>query len=123
LNYLLNSIYQEKLNALQEELLAIQQGKHDTTWRLHVFDDNDAKTLFGCPTESHPSLRESMTDLEKARQHVIYQARMIMEYHITCTNEQFQAEISSLEDEYTVSTVADHPTNIFSSELANESNC
>ncbi|KAI9285149.1 Sds3-like-domain-containing protein [Umbelopsis sp. AD052] len=70
------SIYQEKLNALQEDLLAIQQ-------------------------ESHPSLRESMADLEKTRQHVIYQARMIMEYHITCTNEQFQAEISSLEDEYT----------------------
>jgi hypothetical protein len=48
--------------------------------------------------------------LEKVREQVIHQARMIMEYHITCTNEQFQAEISGLEDEYTVSSVAEAPT-------------
>ncbi|KAH8549199.1 Sds3-like-domain-containing protein [Umbelopsis sp. PMI_123] len=70
------AIYQEKLNALQEDLLAIQQ-------------------------ESHPSLRECIADLEKVRQQVIHQARLIMEYHITCTDEQFQTEISSLEDDYT----------------------
>ncbi|GAB5593636.1 hypothetical protein Unana1_08536 [Umbelopsis nana] len=68
-------IYQERFSAFQEDLLSIQQ-------------------------ETHPALRECISDLEKARQQVIYQARLIMEYHIDCTNEQFQAEIAGLEEDY-----------------------
>jgi phosphopantetheine adenylyltransferase len=56
-------------------------------------------------------------DLEKTRQNIIKKARLVMDYHIECTDEQFQAEIASLEEEYMVRNF--RVTNISSPEVFN----
>lgn len=67
--------------------------------------------------ESHPALRECISDLEIVRQQVVHQARMIMEYHISCTNDQFQAEIAGLEDDYLVCMILKSKACLIGSQL------
>jgi hypothetical protein len=98
-SYFLPSIYQERFSAFQEDLLSIQQGKYAVS---KLTNGTKIFIVAVFMVETHPALRECISDLEKARQQVIYQARLIMEYHIDCTNEQFQAEVAGLEEDYLV---------------------
>lgn len=98
-SYFLPSIYQERFSAFQEDLLSIQQGKYAVS---KLTNGTNIFIVAVFMVETHPALRECISDLEKARQQVIYQARLIMEYHIDCTNEQFQAEVAGLEEDYLV---------------------
>ncbi|KAI8997412.1 Sds3-like protein [Pilobolus umbonatus] len=70
-----DEIYQEKLQSLQEEVIAIQQG-------------------------THSAFKEIMADIEIRREQTIQNAEYFRNYELTLTKKQFEQDLALLDKEY-----------------------